>query len=129
VKRRAQVEETLGSYEQGVALLHGAFPAPPPPAASRPALNHEQAAIVYDQCLARAAGKASRTDAPPGAIYGMARTACADTRAMLTAGGDSSRTQILDSIDAERAASFPARTKQFREMMRQAGVPPEGPKR
>jgi hypothetical protein len=46
-------------------------------------LSIEQVAIVYDQCLARVVGKASRTDVPPESVFGIAKDACAPTRNML----------------------------------------------
>ena len=84
-----------------------------------PDLTTEQAAIVYDQCLAHAAAQASRTDAAPEAIYGLARTACSQTRAHLTEGRapDSELVQVLDAIDRERSATFPERTRRIRELM------------
>ena len=89
-------------------------------AQNKAGLTTEQAAILYDQCLARAAAKASRTDAADEDVYGLAKTACAPTRLSLVAGYEpsSERVQTLDSIDEERAATFPERTRKLREMLR-----------
>ena len=84
-------------------------------------LTTPQAAIIYDQCLARAAQSASRTEAPPAAIYGMAKAACSQTRSMLLAGLDpkSEKVATLDPIDKDREATFPESTRKVREMRRQ----------
>jgi hypothetical protein len=85
--------------------------------AQAPAVTTEQAAIVYDQCLARAAVRASRTDAADDAIYGLAKAQCASTRTALLDGamGDAKRVAVLDAIDADKQARFPALTRQIRE--------------
>lgn len=139
-KRQAEVERTLKNVETGrLFLFQVARPAPAVgPAAPAPrsqpvpqgqsALSVAQVEIVYDQCLARAAANASRTDAPAEAIFGIAQSACADTRAMLLVRSGGAAAQPFDAIDAERAASFPAQTSQLREMMREANFPPDGPK-
>ena len=97
-------------------------------AQSPPDLTTDQAAIIYDQCLARAAAGAMRAGTSPEDIYQLARAACTQTRTLLVAGQDpdSERVRVLSEIDAERAATFPERTRRFREMLReyqpQAGV-------
>jgi hypothetical protein len=80
-------------------------------------LRTDQAAIVYDQCLARAAVRASRTDAADDAIYGLAKQECAATRVSLLAGheGDKERITVLTAIDADKQANFPALTRKVRE--------------
>jgi len=140
LKRQAEVERILEDAELGrLFLLQATRAAPefspaaaapqlPPAQPSQPALSVEQAEIVYDQCLARAAAKASRTDAPAEAIFGIARSACADARAMLLVQSGGAAAPLFDAIDAERAASFPARTKQLRDTLREAGLAPAGPK-
>ena len=84
-------------------------------------LTAEQSAIIYDQCLARAAVRASRTDAADEAIYGLAREACAETRNGLLAGheNDAELQRVLSAIDADKEASFPRLTQQIREQRRQ----------
>jgi hypothetical protein len=114
-KRRATIEKYLADLDAGLLPLYLATtPAPAP----RPGLTEGQAAIVYDQCLARAAAQASRTEAPDDQIYPAARAACAETRAMLLRDSTPDARPALDSIDAERAASFPERTRRLREMRR-----------
>jgi hypothetical protein len=80
-------------------------------------LSTQQAAIIYDQCLARAAARASHTDAADDAIYGLAKQACAATRANLLAGHETDRERVtaLAAIDADKQANFPALTKKIRE--------------
>lgn len=84
-------------------------------------LDVGQSAIVYDQCLARAAVRASRTDAPDAAIYGLARDECRPIRLQLVAGrpGDAELNRVLDAIDAAKEAAFPALTQRIREQRRQ----------
>ena len=116
VAARSRRVEWMNSLVMGAALLSASAVY----AQSQP-LTLEQSAIVYDQCLARAAVRASRTDAADEAIYGLARDACAGTRIMLTAGSeiDSDLRSVLDAIDAEKEANFPRLTRQIREQRRQ----------
>ena len=83
-------------------------------------LSADQAAIVYDQCLARAAVRASRTDAPDTGIYALAKGECATTRAGLIAGRetDAQRAGVLNAIDADKQATFPELTRKVRERRR-----------
>ena len=84
----------------------------------------EQMAIIYDQCLARAAAKHTRSDTPEDTVYGVAKSACAPVRALLV--GDPAaapeRERVLAEIDREREASFPERTRKFRQMLRDYGL-------
>ena len=86
----------------------------PAPLPSR--LSLEQAAIVYDQCLARAAVRASRTDASDAAIFGLAHADCAPLRAQLLAGraDNAELRRIFAEIDAGKATTFPALTRRIR---------------
>lgn len=112
-KRQAGIEQALLAVDRGLLPLYLMMPPAPPAPAN---LSVEQAAIVYDQCLARAAVAASKTDASDSEIYPRARAACAETRAMLA--GNPNAVPVLDSIDSERSASFPERTRKLREMRR-----------
>jgi len=77
--------------------------------------------IAYNQCLLHAAIRASRTDAPDDAIYGLAKAQCAPVRASVIRGQESNREYLaaLDAADAEKAANFPAWIKGVRERRRQ----------
>ena len=103
----------MSVYLVAIAL----FLAAPAPAQSAPQLSAGQAAIVYDQCLARAAVRASRTDAADDAVYGLAKQDCAATRASLLAGNEADKERIaaLAAIDADKQANFPALTRKIRE--------------
>lgn len=83
-------------------------------------LSDEQAYVVYDQCLALAAGQLARTDEKEDAIYPIARDRCATLREALLKGHDAKSQRVvgMSSLDSERAASFPIRTKSFREMLK-----------
>lgn len=99
------------------AILLAAGPAPRQDVS---AYTAEQVAIVYDQCLARAAVRASRTDAAEDAIYGIAKIECAATRASLLRGREADKplVDVLTAIDRDKQASFPALTKKVRERRR-----------
>ena len=117
-EREAQIERAFVAIDEGFVNTYLMFPHSAPPQAR--ALTVDQAAIVYDQCLARAATSASRTDTPESDIFGLAKTACAETRTMLASDAASGTAVLaaLDAIDAERAVSFPERTRKVREMRR-----------
>jgi hypothetical protein len=89
-------------------------PGPPP----QSGLTDEQATIVYDQCLAYAAQRASKTDAADTAIFGLARAQCAGQRADLLRGASPERARIFDAIDADKEAGFPEATRKVRERRR-----------
>ncbi|MDQ4421365.1 hypothetical protein OOT33_13125 [Sphingobium sp. DEHP117] len=84
-------------------------------------LTTMQVAIIYDQCLARAAQRASETEVPPEAIFGIAKAAYSQTRTMLVGdlGPGSEKIVVLDKIDTDREATFPESTRKVREMRRQ----------
>ncbi|HEU0097750.1 MAG TPA: hypothetical protein VFQ67_03150 [Allosphingosinicella sp.] len=125
-KRRSAIEKVLADMDSGLLPLYLAMgpPAPPRPG---PDLTDEQAAIVYDQCLARAAVRASKTDAADTAIFGLARTECGGQRTDLLRGAGPERARIFEAIDSDRQASFPEATRKVRQMRRayeaQAGTP------
>ena len=79
------------------------------------ALSDDQALIVYDQCLARGAAKASHTAAPEDAIFNMAYAGCLPLRIDLLANQPAARFLAFKSLDDAKRASFPALTKQLRE--------------
>lgn len=114
-KRRSSIEKVLADLDSGLLPLYLAMtPAPQPQAA----LTDEQAAIVYDQCLARAAARASRTDAADTAIFGLARAECAGQRTDLLRAAGPERGRIFDAIDANKEAGFPEATRKVRERRR-----------
>lgn len=116
VATRSRRSDWMNSVAMGAAFLSAGIAH----AQTQP-LTLEQSAIVYNQCLAWAAVRASRTDAADEAIYGLARDACAETRMRLTAGSenDSDLRRVLDAIDADKEANFPRLTRQIREQRRQ----------
>lgn len=73
--------------------------------------------IVYDQCIMHAAIRASHTNAKNEEIFGLAKAACAPTRARVVIGQENNRQFIaaLDAADADKAANFPAWIKGVRE--------------
>jgi hypothetical protein len=129
-KRRSSIEKTLADIDSGLLPLYLAMTPAPAPAPAPPPLSgltDEQATIVYDQCLAYAAQRASKTQAPDTAIFGLARADCASQRTELLRGAGAERVRIFDAIDSERAARFPEATRKVRESRRafevQAGTP------
>jgi hypothetical protein len=73
--------------------------------------------IAYDQCIMYAAIRASKTPAKDEEIFGIAKTACAGTRAAVLVGQEANKQFLvaLDAADAEKAANFPAWIKGVRE--------------
>jgi hypothetical protein len=124
-KRQAGIEKVLSDTDRSLIMLYLTM-TPPPQRAPQgtTALDDRQAAIVYDQCLARAASSASKTDAVDTAIFGIAAAACADLRGQLLAGAGagSERRRIFDAIDADKQAGFPAATRKVREQRRAYGA-------
>ena len=116
-KRRSSIEKVLADLDSGLLPLYLAM-APPPQPRPQSGLTDEQATIVYDQCLAYAAQRASKTDAADTAIFGIARADCAGQRAELLRGAGAERAGIFDSIDSNRPARFPEATRKVREMRR-----------
>lgn len=116
-KRRSSIEKVLADLDSGLLPLYLAM-TPPPQARPQAELTDEQATIVYDQCLAHAAHRASKTDAPETAIFGLARADCAAQRSQLLLGAGAERVRIFDSIDADRQARFPEATRKVRETRR-----------
>jgi hypothetical protein len=120
-KRRASIENVLAGLDSGLLPLYLAMtpaPRPQPPTRGESDLTDEQAAIVYDQCLARAAARASRTDAADTAIFGIARVECAGARSGLLTGAAPERARIFDAIDADKEAGFPEATRKIRDRRR-----------
>lgn len=78
-------------------------------------LTTDKALIVYDQCLARAAVEVSRTDVPDEAVFGRARVLCGPTRMDLLSNSPPERFLAFKALDDQKAASFPAMTKQIRK--------------
>lgn len=116
-KRRSSIEKVLADLDSGLLPLYLAM-TPPPQSRPQSDLTDEQATIVYDQCLAHAAQRASKTDAPETAIFGLARADCAAQRSQLLLGAGAERVRIFDSIDADRQARFPEATRKVRETRR-----------
>lgn len=116
-KRRSSIEKVLTDLESGLLPLYLAM-TPPPQPRPQPELTDAQAVIVYDQCLAHAAQRASKTDAADTAIFGLARAECAGQRAELLRGSTAERARIFDEIDSNRQARFPEATRKVREMRR-----------
>jgi len=79
------------------------------------ALNYDQALIVYDQCLARAA--ASLDTLPPDDVFNRAHGMCLPLRAELLNGRPSQWFLGFNDLDSAKRASFPALTKQLRERL------------
>jgi hypothetical protein len=123
-KRRSSIEKFLADLDSGLLPIYLAtVPAPVVQLPATvdvqvPALTDEQAAIVYDQCLARSAARASHTDAADSAIFAIARAQCAETRSGLLRASGSERARIFDSIDADKEAGFPEATRKVRERRR-----------
>jgi len=125
-KRRSSIEKVLANLDSGLFPLYLAtvpapvvqLPAGPPAVQVPSSLTDEQAAIVYDQCLARAAARASRTDAADTAIFAIARSECAATRIGLLRSGGPERIRIFDAIDSDKEAGFPEATRKVRERRR-----------
>ena len=86
-----------------------------------PRLSPDQIAIVYQQCLARAAMNASRTDLSDEQVYPAAYQSCVPTRIELqnrvsnVVEGEAK----LKAIEAEAASTFAERTKKVRERRRE----------
>lgn len=123
--RKAALDPKFDWDERGPAPA--AFPAQGGDRPEPTALTDDQATIVYDQCLAHAAQRASKTDAPDTAIFGLARAECASRRDELLRGAGAERIRIFDAIDSNRQARFPEATRKVRERRRafeaQAGAP------
>lgn len=86
------------------------------------ALTYDQALIVYDQCLAKAA--ASQDSVPPEYVFDRAHAMCLALRAELLNGRPSQWFIGFNALDAEKRASFPALTRQLRERLRvQPAIP------
>lgn len=93
------------------------------PLSAEPAqrLSPDQIAIVYQQCLARAAMNASRTELPDEQIYPLAHRGCIPTRIELqnrvsnVVEGEAK----LKAIEAEAASTFADRTRKVRERRRE----------
>lgn len=79
------------------------------------ALTDDQALIVYDQCLARGAAKASHTAVPDDAVFNVAYAGCLPLRIDLLANQPAARFLAFKALDDAKRASFPALTKQLRE--------------
>lgn len=84
------------------------------------ALTYDQALIVYDQCLARAA--ASLDDEAPEHIFDGALAMCLPLRAELLGGRPPQWFVGFKELDAAKRASFPALTRQLRERLRAHSV-------
>jgi hypothetical protein len=125
-KRRSSIEKVLADLDAGLLPLYLAT-VPAPVVQVPPALTDEQAAIVYDQCLARAAARASRTEAAETAIFGIAKAECARQRTGLLGAAGPERARIFDAMDADKEAGFPEATRRVRERRRafeaQSGSP------
>jgi hypothetical protein len=80
------------------------------------ALTYDQARIVYDQCLARAA--ASLETVAPEDVFNRARVRCSPLRADLLNGKPAQWFLAFNTLDSAKRASFPALTKQTRERLR-----------
>jgi hypothetical protein len=76
------------------------------------ALTYDQALIVYDQCLARAA--ASLKDVPPDNMFDRAHRMCIALRAELLNGRPPQWFIGFRDLDAAKRVSFPALTRQLR---------------
>jgi hypothetical protein len=129
-KRQAAIQKVLADTDRSLLMLYLTMtPRPQRTLQGTMALDDGQAAIVYDQCLARAAVGASKTDAADTAIFGIAAAACADLRGQLLAGAasGSKRRRIFDAVDADKQAGFAAATRKVREQRRayeaQLGTP------
>jgi hypothetical protein len=116
-KRRSSIEKVLADLDSGLLPLYLAM-TPRPGPGPQSGLTDEQATIVYDQCLAYAAQRASKTDAADTAIFGLARAQCASQRADLLRGASPERARIFDAIDADKEAGFPEATRKVRERRR-----------
>lgn len=116
-KRRSSIEKVLADLDAGLLPLYLAM-TPPPGPRPQSGLTDAQATIVYDQCLAYAAQRASKTDAADTAIFGLAWADCAVQRAELLRGAGAERVRIFDEIDADRRARFPEATRKVRESRR-----------
>ena len=79
------------------------------------ALTYNQALIVYDQCLAKAA--ASQDSVPPDHVFVRAHAMCLSLRAELLNGRPSQWFLGFNALDAAKSASFPALTRQLRERL------------
>jgi hypothetical protein len=113
------VESALASFDP--EIMRPYLTAAPPPRLRHPpqsGLTDDQATLVYDQCLAYAAQRASKTDAPDTAIFGLARAECASQRADLLRDAGPERVRIFDAIDSNRQARFPEATRKVRESRR-----------
>jgi hypothetical protein len=88
-----------------------------PPAANQELTPDQKGYIAYDQCMMHAAIRVSHTDAPDEAIFGLAKSECASTRAQVIIGQQSNRQFLdaLDAADADKAAHFPAWIRSVRE--------------
>lgn len=88
------------------------------------ALTYDQAIIVYDQCLARAA--ASLHDVPPESVFNRALALCLPMRAELLNGRPPQWFFGFKSLDDAKRASFPALTRILREQLRAHNVASDG---
>jgi hypothetical protein len=89
------------------------------------ALTYDQALIVYDQCLARAA--ASLDTVPADDVFNRAHGMCLPLRAELPNGRPSQWFLGFNDLDSAKRASFPALTKQLRERLGSQAATQETP--
>ena len=95
------------------AMLQDVVAAPsldePDPAIAQPL-------IAYDQCLAREAMRANRSDVDPDEVYKTAAGNCANLRAALIARHPTPELfeEYVAALEADKAATFPALPRQIR---------------